>query len=443
MAIDHYVDSAAAGANDGTSWTDAWVLLSSSTGAAAGAEIAVEDGHSESAETTVSVNWTNGTLANPVKIICRDKAADTLSTGATIANTTSNNSVSLLGKIYVYGLTLNAGRYVNLATQTADVFQTYELCTFGHWSTDGSRAIKIGGTDTSDSTSVNGDFINCTFNPESNPIRLGARGMYRYHGCTFNLETAAGFIAAEMHGSFHRFEGCNFAGDANPTTFFTFDTGTGTYGECHIRNSKLPGAITTANGASNTNQQLFIENSATGAVTDPPLGLNWLENPFGTIKSTLAKYRTGGADDEEQANAYSWEMISSTRCIEGIRCLESPPISRWVDGGSAITSKLFFAGGATLNDDDLAVIWKNPDQTASPNATALHEHTSSRITDVGQGTPAAHTTDSASTWNGTGVGTKQEDSITYTPTNAGHTYARVQLFKPSTTVYVDPQMVNS
>lgn len=440
MAIDKYVDSTASGSASGDDWTNAYATLDASVAVAAGAHIAVSKDHAQSSNTDISLAFTNGTIANPIKIICRDPADDTLSTGGSITTTGSNDFIHLKGNIYVYGITLNSDEDVKLCSETIDFYQIYESCTFGHGSSgDSGREIQIGGQDTSDADSPNGDFINCVFNPEANPIKLGSLGTYRYYGCRFNLEGAAGFTGSNMHGAVHRFEGCNFAGDANPTTLWTFGGASGLF---HILNSKLPGAITTSGGTGTVGQKFLVENSDDGTITDPPLGLNWYEDRFGTIKSTLDKYRTGGSDDEEQANAMSWEFVSSNQCIEGIHCLESPPIARWVDDGSAITSTAHFAGAATMNDDDVDIRWFNPDQTAAPNATALPDFTTTRIADV-DGTPAPHTPDSGSDWNGSYIGTKQQDSITYTPTNAGYVYFRLALFKPLTTLNLDPQVVNT
>ena len=50
---DFYVDSAATGANNGTSWTDAWTSITSAPGGiAAGDRVFVDDGPDRDWETT-------------------------------------------------------------------------------------------------------------------------------------------------------------------------------------------------------------------------------------------------------------------------------------------------------------------------------------------------------------------------------------------------------
>jgi hypothetical protein len=184
--------------------------------------------------------------------------------------------------------------------------------------------------------------------------------------------------------------------------------------------------------------RVLLEGCTDGTISDPELGLTELSTYYGTVKSTLAKYRSGGADDGENVNSYSWEMATNTNALEQFGALESLPITRWVD----------------------------PD-TSPSGATTQGTFTSTRM--VLRGTPAALTTDSSSTWNGTGVGTKQK--ITHTLNNqdgatltvyvasgatlnnddfwievqepdqvGGPITVKCFLANPSTTVYVDPKL---
>jgi hypothetical protein len=166
------------------------------------------------------------------------------------------------------------------------------------------------------------------------------------------------------------------------------------------------------------------------------LGLTELNTRLGTAKSTLARYRTGGADDGEQANAHSWEMAATASALEVFYPLVAMPLTVWTIPDASIS-------GATAQG-------LNAHYRATPTAT-----------------PAALTTDGTSTWNGTGVGTKQK--ITHTLSNAatltvyvasggtlnnddfwievsepdqvgGPVTVICYLAKPSTTVYVDARL---
>ena len=181
-----------------------------------------------------------------------------------------------------------------------------------------------------------------------------------------------------------------------------------------------------------------LEACSDGTISTAELGLTAKLTARGLITSVTAVYRTGGADDGEQVNAYSWNMAASSIASEQFLALKSPPLVLWVD----------------------------PDTTPS-GATAQGIYTSTRM--AVRGTPAALTTDSASTWNGSGVGTKQK--ITHTLSNqngatltvyvasgvtlndddfwievqepdqvGGPVTVTCYLAIPSTTVYVDPKL---
>jgi len=174
-----------------------------------------------------------------------------------------------------------------------------------------------------------------------------------------------------------------------------------------------------------------------GTITVPPLGIHKDYQENGTISSTTVVYRTDGADDGEQANAYSWEMAADASALELYSCLDSSPITTWVEAGAQDIT-IYVASGGTLNDDDFWIEVESPNETASPNTTAMGQTNTTRA--GFRDTPTALTTDSSSTWNGSGVGTKQEVTVSITPAVAGPVTVRCFLAKPSTTVYVDPKI---
>jgi len=178
--------------------------------------------------------------------------------------------------------------------------------------------------------------------------------------------------------------------------------------------------------------------SSSTNLTVAELGLTEYVDMWGTVKSDLTRYRTGGADDDENANAHSWEMVSSANALEIHNPLKTPPMMRWVEAGVDVTVTLYVASGVTLQDDEFWIELSGSDNTANPNTTTQGYTATTRA--AIQATPANLTTDAVSTWNGVGVGTKQECSVTFTPAEAGPVVVRACLAKASTTVYIDPRL---
>lgn len=424
-----YVDSAAAGTNAGTSWTNAYTSITSTTGAAAGDQIFVDDGHSETG-TLGTLNWSNGTAANPVVILCVDKADDSLSSGAAITN--NSGALTFTGHIVTQGgitFTQSASAGWSIGAGT-DVTQRYRGATFAVNSStnltvpSGTRAVVLM-YDCTITFSSNGS-AGSAIAPNTGNIFImyGGSVVCRGSGTTTLFNCGAGEV---------RVEGVSMSGTATNIC-------TATQGRFTARRCALP-TFTNLVSASQTSPEqgqafAVLEACKTGTLTDPELGLTWRSDRAGVTKSSLSRYRTGGADDGEQANAHSWEMVSSSSALERVSWLESPPIVRWVNAGSSQTVTLYFASGTTYQDDELWVDLQSPNETAPSSTTAQARCQTSRR--AFRGTAADLTTDSGSTWNGTGVGTKQKVAFTISPAVAGPVVARVCLGKASSTVYVDP-----
>ena len=73
---DYFVDSNAIGANNGTSWTDAWTDIESAETVPAGSEVWVASDHSQTvpASTTMQLYFSNSTDVNRVRIISVNSA---------------------------------------------------------------------------------------------------------------------------------------------------------------------------------------------------------------------------------------------------------------------------------------------------------------------------------------------------------------------------------
>ena len=169
-----YVDSAAVGGGTGANWANAYTTVGAALAAAgtvAGDNIWVAHTHAET--TAAAVTWTDpkGTLADPIKIICVNKAGSVppvsadLRTTATVS-TTGASTLTLCSTasraMYVYGITFTAGSgavvasLVLSAAGSATVHQVFEACAF-----------RLGGTSsTTISTGAATSYLvcrNCTF----------------------------------------------------------------------------------------------------------------------------------------------------------------------------------------------------------------------------------------------------------------------------------------
>lgn len=419
----HYVDSAASGANDGTSWTDAWTSLASATGVADGSDILVDDGHSEAALST-DIQFSN----DNVRVLCVDKADDSLSTGASITRNAADfrfsgkNSVS--ANVYVYGLTLSATSYFH-PQQNSIGRMTFEQCSFGKPIKDwGPGAIPMGFN----------TFLSCDIDAASSY----AIDFYRtrhtiLRNCT--ISNPGTYLCKLQGGSRTAFL---FVYDSDLSGFTTgvWDISNSSFdGKFGLYRCKVKSSPTWVNGTYGNTKQFIADSCDDGTISVPPLGLTYFRSEFGEVESSLSQYRTGGADDGEQANAYSFEMASNANALELYNPLEITLAKRWVDTGSQ-TITVYVASGTTLQDDEFWVEVSSPDEGGSPTAQGTYQTTRA----APQATPANLTTDSGSTWNGSGVGTKQKIDVSINPAVAGLVEVKAFLAKPSTTIYVDPKI---
>jgi hypothetical protein len=175
-----------------------------------------------------------------------------------------------------------------------------------------------------------------------------------------------------------------------------------------------------------------------GTDADPSYQME-IQDARGKVSANTAKYRTGGASDGVRSTPISWDFDTTAGSVRGYpgHAFEGPPISAWTDGDGATqhTYRIAFASDATINDDELWIELEGPNDAATNSLAALK---TTRV--APQTTAAAYTTDSGSTWTGTGVGTKQYMQIQYTPDKPGPVTVRVMMAKASDNIYVDPKI---
>ena len=421
----HFVDDTATGANDGTSKTDAWTSYQSSTGVAAGDTIRVASTHDEIVSGAFNPDWLNGTNAAPIKIISVDFSDDSYaSRGARIGADGANFVIA--GVVQFYGMKLDATTGDFFFLDDGVEIQVFDDC-----------AINVG--------DGNGDFFspaapsiaifrNCTITLNDTFFFAATVGCH-LHFINCDLVKAGAetsLILGMDHNAHYIFEGCDL------TDWTTIVQAADSGAKVHIKQCQMKSGFALFSGTIAGGQEfLFVRSHSDTNITVPKLGLQELQLFTGAITADLTSFRTGGADDGEQANAHSWKMVSNANTLEFFDPLCTPWGVRWVDGGAEITLTFNVASGGTLNDDDFWIEMLTPDETAT--ATTLADFRTSRMADP-QATPAALTTDGDSTWNGSGVGTKQKVSFTFTPDIAGPVKFRACLAKPSTTVYFDPKV---
>lgn len=434
-----YVDSAAAGLNDGTSWTDAYTSIELAEGAAAGDVILIDDGHSETLSTNDIMDFNNGTIANPIIIKSVDKADDSYSRGATIQCRTGFTDWNWEGCFIAKGLNLNATNDIQFAF-IQDDHQELLDCQIA-WVESNSSHFQIGDNaqdyrwfrmeggsiDFSGGSADGGMYANCA-------------GDYYFSNVTVTKPSTASTlidssVTGGTPGSASRkynmlFESCDL-GDWS--VIYESDQN---FPNIVLRGCKIAASVTLIGGTREAGQSVTLEYCDDGTITVPPLGLTGFANLFGTASADLSNYRTGGADDGLQANPYSVKLETTASVKESCRTYRVP----------------------------LGAIWIGADGSPS-GATAQNLFTSARR-GVNE-SPVALTTDSSSTWNGSGVGTKQKIDHTL---NGGSTLSvyvasgitlndddfwievaepdqvgglvivHACLAKPSTTVYVDPKI---
>lgn len=438
--------------SDGSSWDKAYKSITNAavTGASAGSQIYVASDHSESLGASTTLTFSSGKFASPIVAISVNRtsgAYETQDTGGGKVEVASPGYFwAVSGYVRMFGINFIFRAYFQFKTASCGAFID---CRFATGVSPTGDALLVFADNPYTSPSVL--FDNCEFDWTSKGANHGAALIgncgaapliiFKRPAFTSGGYTRPAFLLGNVGSGYGGrpkivIEDADLSWLANNGRLTIEDYAEIVCQRCTLATGTTPSTLFDAIGERGSAQ---LRNCAIGAISVPPLGLTAFCNYEGTIQELTSRYRTGGAFDGEQANAVSWEMSSSAGCLEAIRWLESPPITRWVSGGSAITITMYVASGGTLNDDDFWVELSGPDNTASPNQTAKGYHYSSKCADF-LGTPTALTTDSVSTWNGSGVTTKQKITHTYTPAEAGPVTVRCFLAKPSTTVYVDPKI---
>lgn len=441
-----FVWSGAGGLNDGSSWDNAYTSLMRDWGVEGTFDPAtdfvyVRSVHAESTAAALTISGTapEGTNA-PVQVRCveGDTTGTTpgaLATGASVT-TTGTNDISILEKIYIYGVDFIAGDDVNVGdTQDSDIVVEQGLLRLnGGVSGDrfiigngSSRGVRIRLVDT-----------DLQYGHASNMARVRQGEFIWDGGSVLGTGPNDVFDLSAGRSTFIKVHNVDLSGIASGGDLWKGDI---SY-VCKLKFSRcllpaswnLTGATIDIAGT-----EISTFHCQNGTDSDPAYQMETLSY-FGSVKADTARYRTGGASDGERTNPISWDMdtsVGSQRSYPA-HALESPPIVGWTDGdgSTAHTYRIYFASGASQGNDDIWFDLVGPNNAATDS---LGLRNTTRV--APESSPSNYTTDGDSTWTGTDVGTKQYMEITYTPDKPGPISAVIHMAVGSERISIDPQIV--
>lgn len=144
--------------------------------------------------------------------------------------------------------------------------------------------------------------------------------------------------------------------------------------------------------------------------------------------------RTGGASDG--VTPISWRLVTSGDSYERCASSQTPEIVLWVDApGSPITVTVeVLTDGVTLTNAQCWLEIQFLNSTSTPLGARVSDELANPLS------APANQESSSVAWTTTGITTpvKQKLSVTFTPQEKGYISAVVKLARASTTVYVDP-----
>lgn len=431
-----YVDSAAAGANNGTGKTDAYTTFAAAIAAmAAGDTILVNSTHVEptnSSGATVTLTIP-GTISARSKIVSVNFSNDVPTQGAALYTTTGATPLTVNGAFRIYGCNLLVGSGAVTAALTlaksAASAQLWESCNLTIVATGTSSNIAIG------DGSTNGHMI-CQWSNVTATFGATGQGFSISYATIFSWRNDSG-VAALGGATFptNLLKVC----DANTVRLRGLDLasrtifGNGTnIGDLEVRNCRID----------------ITPSANLPAIPEHLSGVDYIEckNGVGTVYSSRSRYqgslatettivRTGGATDG--TTPFSWKIIGSAN-----NAYDSPFVAFeetiWNTTLAPITLSIHtVTDNITLTDAEAWVAAEYLSSASYPLTTI--------ITDRSAGDPipaAANQATSTEVWTTTGLTTpvKQKLNVTFTPAVAGLIRVKVNVARTSGTIYVCPKI---
>lgn len=423
MAI-KYVDSAATGANNGNSWTDAYTSVQSLGSLADGDEVWLSHTHDQTLSSGTYLG-NHFTQRYNVRWISVNKSSNVPTKGATLRIT--GGTLSLVHPAY-WGIIFHLSiTFSPISSFYGDiVFQNCSLI----FAATGAR---IGGHE------PRSRYIDCTFDASvgGHSTLFWQPDWVELQNCTFTGAVGTLVSIANSGCRFVEFHGCDLSAVTSVVTG-GLDAATITFYDCHI-----PAALNLNSTQDGRARALIRTVRCRSSAPSNPVIAYRDKQSYGEAKTSTTVYRTGGATLGSVSYSLELAANSSTAGQFVSRGIDAPTARVWVEAGArTITAHLGHSGvggtagnGANLTDQDIIVDIVGPPVSGQ---TKGYTWTSLDATKTSATNLAA---DTGTSWVG-GPTTAQKVSHTYTPAVAGWVSVRVGLSTATAarTVFVCPKV---
>jgi hypothetical protein len=434
-----YVYSGAAGAANGTSWTDAYTSVATALAAiAAGDTLYVADDHAESQGSNLT--WTPpGTFAAPNYVLCCRRTGGSvppvsadLRTTATVTTTGAFTMSFGAGCAYVYGVTFQCGsgsngNTINLGTVTGNFWQ-YESCTFKMVATGAGARIIIG---SSASNIITGRilFKNCAlvFANASQSISLNGQMLEMVGGSialTGTVPTTL-FNSSDTHPTFTYLRDVDLSGLGSGKTLY----GAFVFPQRFVfERCKLGASVTVAAAQAAPGVRIDLIDCDSGATQYRNESYQY----GGVLTTETVVVMASGSTDGVQAASHK---IVNNANAGWLNPFESFPMGEFYSDTLNISVSQTFelmTDNVVLTNRDA---WVELEYMGS-SATPLGSVATSGVDALGAG---SNLTTSAASWTTTGIGTPKPQKIvvSFTPQLKGRYRAVLKVSKASATVWLN------
>lgn len=409
-----YVWSGAGGANDGTSWTDAWTDIQSAwTNWTTADVVYIASDHSQTQATEELFGADAMDDRTPFIIYSVDRTDDSYlpATAAQIAVTGAAIDIDFNDSIHAHGVffQLEDG---NFDLNTTSQSWRFEDCNFKWTGTTADRGITLGG---------GGVFIGCTFDNTSGSGGYqiaGGNSGGDFYGCTFQgrSRSAQFFDMGQSRGLVSLFVGCDFSGLTNVTNLNSASS------RAAVISCKIASGDGFQNGAAG---QQYLTTAYSTAVDGAGTAKNYIAEHYfmaGTVTQDTAINRDSGWTDEDGDTQLSHKMAPTSNLKGAHTPIYGPDLRAYIDSTGSKTFTVYAVHDFTTapNQDEA---WLEVFYLGTANSV---------LWSLGGGRSVFSTTAwtvGTEAWTGASGKTKMELSATVTVNKAGTYAVRVHLGK--------------